>query len=384
MNILFVCGEAPTAAHPRPHGLIAALSRRGHSVTLLFADEAGTAFDDLAERCQQVLPVRRRSLRAAVAREAARGGYDLAHVDRSAASHMPAVPPLPTVLDAGTCRSCRQERSLRSLRLVARAFALARLPLLRRRERELLARFERAIVATPDDAAGLAALRGADAGHGGLHVVPTPVDLRRLAPPTRLRDSATLLLDLRGLTRAESSASLATMARVMPLLWAQRADTRLTVLGHTPFGVASGLAGDPRVVLAGPVHDPRGHLSAATMVVAPFEPPTRLAHGPLEALATATALVTRRRTAQELDARPGEELLVADTPAEIARATTDLLNDPLFRGGLGRAGRRLAERRHGHGPVLSALEDVYCAATGSVIAEWRLEVGMSGARADEL
>lgn len=377
MDVLFICGEAPTAAHHRTNGLIAALARRGHSVSLIFADEAGTAFDGLDEHCRSVLPVRRRQLADAAAGAIREGAYDLIQVDRAADALFHAPPALPAVIDAVVCAGLRAERAARGVGPLARAARSARLPYLRRDEAAMLTRYRRVIVACEEDAAALRALVDADGeGQGGVHVVPSPIDLERFAPPLRLRDPATLLLDLRELGRAEAVAALGAVAAALPTIWEQRAEVRLAVIGHVPLGAAGRLAGDPRVVFSGTVHDPRGHLTAATIVLAPAEPATTAPHAALEALATATPLIACAALARDLGAAPEEELLVAETPAGMARAALALLDDAPFRGRLGRAGRRLAARRHSWEQAVAALEDVYGAATGSAIADWRLEVGL--------
>jgi glycosyltransferase involved in cell wall biosynthesis len=379
MDVLFVCGEAPTPSRQRPHGLLAALARRGHSVALVFADETGTAFDHLAERCRAIVAVRRRMLAAAVAAEAATGRYDLVHVDRSAAGLIVRPPPLPAVLDVAVCGSLRHERALRFLGPLARARRSARLNGWRRGEAALLGRYARVITAYEDDAAALRAWSGADEGQGCIHVVPCPVDTARFAPPWGLRDPATLLLDLRGLRWDEAAAALRAAAGALAVIWGQRTETRLVVLGATPLGMAGRLAGDPRVVFAGAAHDGRGHLAAATAVIAPLASACAL-QGALEAMATGCALVASRAVAHDLGAVHGEEALVADGPEDLGWAALNLLDDAPFRGRLGRAGRQLVERRHGYERVIAALESVYEAATGSALAEWRLEVGLDRPR----
>lgn len=383
MDLLVLCAEAPTAARPRPHGLIAALARRGHSVTLLFADEAGTAFDDLAEHCRQVLPVRRRLLPRRARAEAASGAYDLVHVDGPAAGLLGRRPPLPAVLDMAVCASLRRGRAVSFLGPIARLTHLAALPALRQAEAALVGRFSRVVVASEEDAKALRSLGGAGDERSTVHVAPSVIDTERFAPPLSLRDPATLLVDLRGLSRAEARAALAVASATMPLVWAQRGEVRLTVIGPLPIGAAARIAGDPRVVFTGPVHDPRGHLAAATMALAPFGPAATAPHAALEAMATGTALVAGAALARDLAAAPGRELATADTPRQIAAATLALLDDPPYRGQLGRAGRKLVARNHSWERAAAALEQIYGAATGAPLAEWQLEVGMEGPRPAE-
>lgn len=384
MDLLFVCGEAPTAAHPRPHGLLRALARRGHSVTVLFADEAGTTFDDLGDQGRHLMPVRRRRLAETFAMEAQPGRYDLVHIDMGAAPLLARVTTgLPSVLDAVICASMRRERALRSQSPLARAAQSPWLTQQRREEAALLKRFSRVIMAAEADAAALRILAGDVEGQGSIHLVPSPLDTERLRPPQRLRDQATVLVDLRELTRHEAGLALAHTTAVMTALWETRGDARLTVLGAVPFGTAGRLAGDPRVVFTGAVNDPYGHLATATLVLVPVEPLLALPHSALEAMATGAALVARPALAGDLGPPARDTLLAADTPAAQAGLILALLDDPPLRGRLGRAGRKLVELEHSWERALGALENVYAAATGSAIAEWRLELGMDRPRLGE-
>lgn len=381
MDILFVCAEAPTGERPRSHGLIAALVQRGHSVTVVFGDEAGTTFDDLSQHCRKLVPARRRQLAEAVAAELTASSFDVAHLERAAAEFLPAPLPIPTVLDAVTCVSLRRGRAIHTLGPVGRVTHSTGLAGLRRAEAALVARYQRVMMATDVDARALRELVGTtDETQNTIHVVPGPVDLQRFAPPLQLRDPATLLVDLRELDRAEAWATLRLAGAAMALVWDERADARLTILGAVPLGAGGRLIGDPRVVVTGPVHDPRGHLMAASVVIAPLAPATSAPHGAVEAIATAAGLIAGRSLASDLGGMPGYDLLVADTPEEIARAALTLIDDPPYRGQLGRAGRRRLELTHGPMRALAALENVYAAATGSAIAEWRLEVGLDQVR----
>lgn len=380
MNILMICASAPTLERPRAHGFVAAASRAGHSITLVFVDRAGTVFDGIADYCERIVPVRRRSgLDLAVQAELATTAFDLAHIDGAAAHLVTGPLPLPAVIDLGGCAVMRRERAARAGGLLTRAALVAQAVRARRCYAAARAHQARAIVATEDDAWALGAL----GDHAGVYVVPGVVDLERFAPPVALREQATVLLDLRGLGRAEATAALRSARDVMARVWAQRAEARLTVLGRAPFGAAGRLASDGRVMFSGATADPRGHLARATLVLAPVAPYAAPAHAPLEAMATGAAVVGTPALAADLGAAPGHDLAAADGPAGWAEAILALLDDPRYRGRLGRAGRRLVELRHSPRVVLPALEGVYAAACGSAIAEWRLAVGLGRLRYDE-
>jgi len=377
MDVLFVCAEAPTGERPRPHGIIAALARFGHAITLVFADQAGTTFDDLSPSCRRILPVRHeRDLVAAVRSEVASGQFDLVHLDARTAARIGRPLTVPTVVDAVTCVSQRMEHTLRADGLLARIAHTLTLARTRRREAARLWPYHHVIVATEHDVGALSAIGVSK--ETGIHVyaVPSPVDLERFAPPMRLRDPATFLLDLRDLSRHEAGLALHLAARAMPAIWVVRADARLIVLGNVAQRHAGRIAADPRLVFAGAVHDPRGHLATATVALAPLASTTAAPQAALEALATGLPLVACSQIARDLAGTDGEHLLVADEPLALARIALALLNDAPYRGRLGRAGRRLVGREHSWERTAAALEDVYAAATGSALAEWRLEVGL--------
>lgn len=381
MDTLYICATAPTRERSRAHGLLTTLARAGHTVTLVFIDRAGTTFDGLSDHCARIVAVRGGAqLAAAVRAELAARPYDLAHVEGPAARFLGGPLPIPTVVDAGSCGAMRRERSARKGGLLVRVGRAAQAARARRCQRAAAALGAWLIVPTSEDAWAWRALSPEPAE---ITVVPSPVDLERFASPLALRDQAAVLLDLRGLDRAEAVAAMRLARATMDLVWAQRAEVRLTVLGRAPFGAAGRLVGQKRVDFAGAASDPSGHLARATVVLAPVLPGGAATHAPLEAMATGAAVVTLPGLAAEIGAAPGHEIIVASEPTTWAEAILGLLDDAPYRGRVGRAGRRLVELRHGPRPVVAALESVYAAAVGSSMAAWRLEVGLETVRANE-
>lgn len=381
MNVLIICASAPTRAQPRTHGFIVALARAGYAVTLIFVDRAGTTFDDFADLCARtVLVPRRKALIEVVRAELAANTYDLVHIEGAAASLIDAPLGLPTVIDGSSCGPMRHERAARGAGTLVRAARVVQAEQARRFLRAARALDARMITATPDDGWAYGALGyGADA----LHVVPSLVDLERFAPPTRLREQASLLIDLRGLDRAEVTEAMRLTKATMAEVWAQRPEVRLTVLGPPTFGSAGRLATDGRVTFTGPVSDPRGHLATATLALAPVLPGSAPTHTPLEAMATGVPVLGSPALAREIEGTPGHDLAIVSGAEAWSRTALALLDDAPYRGRIGRAGRHLIELRHGYRPVLAALENVYAATVGSLMAKWRLEVGLDQLRREE-
>jgi glycosyltransferase involved in cell wall biosynthesis len=82
----------------------------------------------------------------------------------------------------------------------------------------------------------------------------------------------------------------------------------------------------------------------------------------LDAMAMGKAIVSTSIGCEGIDVRPGEHLVVADTPEAFAEATVSLLADPARRQALGRAARAQAEAKYAWGHVGEQLFDAYAQA----------------------
>jgi glycosyltransferase involved in cell wall biosynthesis len=79
----------------------------------------------------------------------------------------------------------------------------------------------------------------------------------------------------------------------------------------------------------------------------------------LEALSRGMPVVTTTIGAEGIAARPGTDLLVADSPEEFAAAVVRVLCEPETAARLSASGRRLAETRYDLRVALAGLEDAY-------------------------
>lgn len=398
MRILFICAELPTRQHVRAYGLLGALAGRGHRVTLVCGaapgDERGAT--ELRERGVQTivvpqsaaerrlntlralagpLPLRAagaagRRLAAAIYREARSGRYDVAHLDGLAASGLGyALVGVPAVLDAGDETSQALEQRARGGRAgLGAAMELART---RRHEAGYLASYERVIAASLEAVWALRTLAADASQSPAIHLIPTPVETAPGGSLLSLREQEALLLCASAAGRRAALERVA--AEAMPLIWAERPAARLLVPGPLSARQARG-ATDPRI-LGVSKGDARA-IARATIALAPGD--MRDASAALEALGAGTPLVASRAVGRALGASDGSDLLLADSPAELARAVLQLLDDPRYRGQVGWGGRAYAGRRHSPAVVVDELERVYAAAGGASIAGWSLSVGLGG------
>ena len=146
---------------------------------------------------------------------------------------------------------------------------------------------------------------------------------------------------------------------VLPLIRRESPETRFWAVGKSPHARLAPLAQDPGVVLTGWVEDVRPYIAGASLYVIPL----RIGGGTrlkvLEAMGMGKAIVSTALGCEGFDLVPGQELVVADEPAEFAAAVLDLLRNAERRERLGRAARRFAGSRYDWRMIVPRLEKVY-------------------------
>lgn len=128
---------------------------------------------------------------------------------------------------------------------------------------------------------------------------------------------------------------------IFPLVLREVPQARLYVVGKNPPATLTSRASE-QVIVTGTVPDVRPYVERATAVVVPLRMGggTRLKIA--EGLAMRRPIVTTRVGCEGIDVVDGEHALMADTPAEFARATVRLLRDAALRQRLAEAGASLA------------------------------------------
>lgn len=142
---------------------------------------------------------------------------------------------------------------------------------------------------------------------------------------------------------------------VMPRIRMNRPDARFAIVGRRPDPAVQALGELPGVIVTGEVPDVRGWLAAADVVVAPLGIARGVQNKVLEAMAMARAVVASPAAFEGIEARSGEELLVADGAQAQADAVLRLLDDPAWANMLGMAARARIEADYGWGARLAPL-----------------------------
>ncbi len=390
LNILFVTPYPPTLIHVRTHNLIKALAQRGHSISLIYLQPPGDSADDLhsiVDVCAHMesIPLPRRQtlwngVRAVPTRtpfQAAYGtspqlnarirqiiseqSFDVAHVEHlRAAEAGRSIKTVPVVFDAVDAISLLFSRLRKSgPTLKSRLMAWLDLARTRRYEARFLEFFARVVVTSPHDRDALAALSPPSAHTEQLSVVANGVDLDYFLPMDIPRDPATVVFSGKMSYHANIAAGLDLATKIMPLVWQKVLQTKLVIAGKDPSPELMALANDARITVTGTVPDLRPFLAQATVSVSPIRYGVGIQNKVLEAMAMGTPVVSARQAVSALQASPGTDFLVGETPAEISEAILSLLADPAHRRAMGYAGRKYVERVHSWAAAAETLEDVY-------------------------
>ncbi len=426
MRVLYMVPYTPTLIRTRPYNLIRALARRGHQVTLatLWEDEAERqALDEWRARGVNVVATplsRPRKAWNAVAAWIGRRGtwnlqpetamppmplqavycwqpalarrlehatrdthYDIIHVEHLRGAryglHLKSPspqPPAPIIWDSVDCISYLFEQAARDSRsLLGRWMTRLELPRTRRYEGWLVGQFDRVLITSSVDQAALERLAAASGfsspgrrggREGEVTVLPNGVDLTYFCPNDTPRDEATVVFTGKMSYHANVTAALHLVHDIMPLVWAQRPDVQVWIVGKDPprnvqltSNVERATRNVQRVTVTGAVPDLRPYLRRATIAAVPTLYGAGIPNKALEAMACGTPVVATPRAVAALAAQPDCELIVAEDAGAFARAILDLLDDAGRRAELGRAGRAYVEAHHDWNCIAAELEAIY-------------------------
>ena len=374
MRILFVTPYVPSRIRVRPFNLIKSLSATHDIslVSLLVDDYEQAMVKDIEEYCVSVdlvplpkwqayrncllalptsvplrvayyrLPAFAQRIREVIHRQ----GIDVVHGELikvvPALQAVLAQERLPVLFDSVDCISWLLQQTMGTTHnFLKKTFVYSELQKMRRYEGKVLADFDRLIISSAFDREKLGNITGQPQA---IEVVSNGVDTDYFAfePGPRTTDSLVFCAKLDYFPNTQ--AIIHFCEHVLPLVWKQRPQVRLTIVGNNPPEGVLRLSVDGRITVTGYVPDIRPYLGTASVALAPLLVAAGTQFKVLEALSMGTPTVTTPRCSQALGTKDGVHLLTAEKPPAFARAIVRLLNDPLFAGRLGRSGRQFVER----------------------------------------
>jgi sugar transferase (PEP-CTERM/EpsH1 system associated) len=148
--------------------------------------------------------------------------------------------------------------------------------------------------------------------------------------------------------------------QVFPLVKAKCPGVTLRITGRTDGIPVDRLPLDESVILTGYLDDVRPTVAQSWACVVPLRVGGGTRLKILEAMALGTPVISTSKGAEGLEATPGENILIADDPAQFADTVLRLLDDPVLRTKLAVNGRRLVHKQYGWEHIAKKLQQLLC------------------------
>lgn len=264
---------------------------------------------------------------------------------------------IPILYDSVDCISWFLQQQLETTHNpLKKAFVYSELRKMWRYEGRTLVDFDQVVITSAHDRDYLGRLAGTGEN---IQVVSNCVDTAYFLPwaGRRVADSLVFCAKLDYFPNAQ--AILHFCENTLPLIWKQRPQVRLTIVGSNPPQSVRELVTDERITVTGYVPDTRPYLGTASVALAPLLVAAGTQFKILEALAMAMPTVTTPRCCRALGARDRVHLLVAEEPQAYANAVVKLLEDSELAQRLGRAGRQFVAEHYSWESVANTLNRLY-------------------------
>jgi len=166
-------------------------------------------------------------------------------------------------------------------------------------------------------------------GHNQIVIVPNGVDQNFFTPETRKMTHELVFTGNMGYPPNVDCAEYL-VNKVLPVIHRTNPEIRLMIAGASPHARVRALASE-KVTVTGWVDDIRVCYESAWIFLAPMQIGTGLQNKLLEAMSMRLPCITSALCNAALGARENEDIMIGDTPEEVAGHAIALLNDQTFR-----------------------------------------------------
>lgn len=171
-----------------------------------------------------------------------------------------------------------------------------------------------------------------------LLVAPNGVDVSYFSPSGTVEEEPGALVSVGSMDQERNiDASVFFVEDVMPLLRKKGTHMMYYVVGQNPTERVQRLADHDNVVVTGTVDDVRPYLERAAAIVAPYRMGSGVKHKIPISFAMRKAVVATPNACQGIEVTHGENVLIGETPEELATHTKTLLDSKERRDAIGRA-----------------------------------------------
>ena len=144
---------------------------------------------------------------------------------------------------------------------------------------------------------------------------------------------------------------------ILPLIRKSLPEMQFWIVGKDPGPEVLALAQRPGIHVTGGVPDVRPYVHKAGVFVSPLRYGTGIKNKLLAALAMEKAVVATSHTTEGLEVRDGQDLLVADDPADFAAKVIRLIEDAPFARQLAQSGQAFVRERYAWETSARSLEE---------------------------
>lgn len=190
-----------------------------------------------------------------------------------------------------------------------------------------------------------------------ISVIPTGVDTEYFTPSAEPEQPGTMVFTGSMDWMPNEDAVTYFADKILPLVRNEIPAATFWAVGRRPPRRVQALASD-HVVVTGAVDDIRPYLGTAAVSVVPLRSGSGTRIKIFEAMAMGKAVVSTTMGAEGLPVRHGENIILADDPADFARRVAGLLRDPQRRADLGRAARQLVQQSYSWTAVASTFNEI--------------------------
>lgn len=201
-------------------------------------------------------------------------------------------------------------------------------------QRKVYPFFDRCIVVSERDKTALLNLSDSPLGRPAdrikVDVLPSGIDTGffKASEKTLKKD----ILIFTGVMNTWSNVDAAAyfVREIFPIIEKELPSIKFSIAGKRPSARVKKFA-CKNIIVTGEVPDIRQYLREALIFVAPFRIGTGLKHKILEAMAMGIPVVSTTLGANGIDVKSGEDIILADTPEEFAKACVNLYNNDSLR-----------------------------------------------------
>jgi glycosyltransferase involved in cell wall biosynthesis len=133
---------------------------------------------------------------------------------------------------------------------------------------------------------------------------------------------------------------------IYPAIRAHEPNAKLKIIGNLNGSDPTQFPADQAITCTGLLQDVRPEIAKSWLSIVPLLEGSGTRLKIIESMALGTPVVSTSKGAEGLEVSHGENILIADTPAEFSRAVLDVLHSPSLRQKLSQGGRTLVARNY--------------------------------------